>query len=345
MEDLPIEVEPRDSEGRRPNVTFGSSRRIKVFAVVASITVFIGAAVVLARHDAHKTASPVRQAPTTVLLPSTIPVGIATSIGSCRGDNSGPIPFRPTYLPDGWDAGEPVKWVWASTDRASVSGVIEVHRGFDPLTPATASTIVVLGSRARIGPTSDGFAVLFTVGNYGYLCDQWTLAAHPETTLDMLRSVAEHLTTFGVGEQTIDCWEGSAVQGPIPPPDYSIILGVVALPTGRALQANPDSLEDGTSALFAKDGLLFKMGTAFDLSVSSEWTGRLAMGWGSPATPLRDVHVPVCTPTGAQTAWVDLGGGYLLRSPACVTVIVTVGAAQEPVQIGIGAPCPGQAPP
>ena len=97
--------------------------------------------------------------------------------------------------------------------------------------------------------------------------------------------------------------------------------------------------------LFAKDGLLLKAGTAFDLTVAPDWSGRLAFEWNNVGLAVGAIHVPPCTPTGAQTPWFDFRGGYDVVKPGCVSVIVTVGSKQQRVNIGIGAPCPGQTPP
>jgi hypothetical protein len=139
---------------------------------------------------------------------------------------------------------------------------------------------------------------------------------------------------------------------PAPPSESSIILDRVALPTGRALQANPNS---GTNAkLFAKDGLFIRRGALFDLVVPEAWRGRLAVGWGSFSKATSHLRIPGCRPTQRMPSssrwaltddWLVYPGGYFVSQAACVSVLVRAGQTQQTVQIGVGASCPGQSPP
>jgi hypothetical protein len=114
------------------------------------------------------------------------------------------LPFVPRYLPTGWQpVGRHVAHaqretgaieVWAGTDKAtSVYGIIEVWRGADLPIPAPSTTITVLRHPAQFGPISDGSSVLFRVGDPANACDHWALVAHPGTTPEILRTVADHL--------------------------------------------------------------------------------------------------------------------------------------------------------
>ena len=87
------------------------------------------------------------------------------------------------------------------------------------------------------------------------------------------------------------------------------------------------------------------LGGPFDLAVAADWTGRLAFEWDNVDHPVGAIHIPACTATGAQTAWFLYRGGYDVVKPDCVSVIVTVNSQRQRVNIGLGAPCPGQAPP
>jgi hypothetical protein len=137
-----------------------------------------------------------------------------------------------------------------------------------------------------------------------------------------------------------------------PPSESSIILESVALPTGRALQANPDSSPHAT--LFAKDGLFIRRGASFDLVVPQTWRGRLAVGWGSYTKPTTHLRVPGCRPTQRMPSssrwdlsddWLVYPGGYSVSQAACVSLVVRAGHAERTVRIGVGAPRPGQSPP
>lgn len=134
-----------------------------------------------------------------------------------------------------------------------------------------------------------------------------------------------------------------------PPSDFSIVLNRVALPTGRALQVSRGS--DPAAWLFAKEGLLIRRGTSFDLVVPDDWRSRLTVGWGSPAKRTSHLRVPECRPTNTlnpiqeNDEWLAYPGGYWVSEPACVSVLVRAGQSEQTVRIGVGAPCPGQSPP
>jgi hypothetical protein len=139
-----------------------------------------------------------------------------------------------------------------------------------------------------------------------------------------------------------------------PPSGSSIILDGVALPTGRALQANRSSSSDPNEKLFAKDGLFIRRGASFDLVVPEAWRGRLAVGWGSYTKPTSHLRVPGCRPTQRMPSssrwalsddWLVYPGGYSVSQAACVSLIVRAGHTEQTVQIGVGASCPGQSPP
>ena len=139
-----------------------------------------------------------------------------------------------------------------------------------------------------------------------------------------------------------------------PPSESSIILDSVALPTGRALQANQSRNSDPLAKLFAKDGLFIRRGASFELLVPEQWRGRLAVGWGSPGLPTTHLRVPGCRPTQRMPSssrwdltdqWLMYPGGYSVPQVACVSVVVKAGQAEQTVRIGVGAACPGQSPP
>jgi hypothetical protein len=125
---------------------------------------------------------------------------------------------------------------------------------------------------------------------------------------------------------------------------HTVVLGRVVLPTGRALGVNRTA-EDQEFPLFAKDGLVLKAGTSFELIVPSEWRSRLRIGWGSPAHPTTRIQVPRCPAEDPSKPWLAYAGGYFVSEPACVALIVRAANESQRVRIGVGAPCPGQDPP
>lgn len=132
---------------------------------------------------------------------------------------------------------------------------------------------------------------------------------------------------------------------------YSIVFDRVALPTGQVLGAYPSGESDPTARLFAKTGLLIRRGTSFDLVVSDDWRGRLTVGWGSPGKRTSHLRVPGCRPTKTlnpireSDEWLAYAGGYWVSQPACVSLVVRSDQAEQTVQVGVGASCPGQSPP
>jgi hypothetical protein len=103
----------------------------------------------------------------------------------------------------------------------------------------------------------------------------------------------------------------------------------VALTTGRALQANRSGEDDPTARLFAKNGLLVRPGSTFELVVPRRWRDRLTISWGkSPRTS--HLLVSGCgTPGGAD--WLAYAGGYYVDDPACVPLLVRANRASRRV--------------
>jgi hypothetical protein len=131
----------------------------------------------------------------------------------------------------------------------------------------------------------------------------------------------------------------------IPPDDMTIYFDSVALPTSDrypALQtgAQGEFAHDRAGRLFAKTGLYFKPGHAFEVIVPDELRDRLSIGWGS-----RSWRVAVGACDGVPAEWLALPGGYWVADPLCAELIVRSAADEQRVQIGLGVACPGQAPP
>jgi len=139
---------------------------------------------------------------------------------------------------------------------------------------------------------------------------------------------------------------GDYIDAQPPPPDFQIVLGVVALPTSPSHAALGTSAggPDPSLRLFAKTGLVIKAGTNFELIVPDQPADHLAIGWGQNSTPSRRVIVANC-PDGRHTGWLAYPGGYWLSAPACVSLIVRASGKDQFVHIGLGTPCPGQQPP
>ena len=262
-------------------------------------------------------------------------VPLSTGDGPCAGSV---IPFRPIALP-GWDYST---GVWSGIDPVTkAAGIIEITASPAPA-PVDPAPITILGFPGTIGRLTDGFVATFVMGSAADPCTTWSLLAHPQTSLATLRDVAEHLTTLGAGAQIVDCSTGLHGSSATNPGDQNV-LGVVDLPVDRALQTSRTTLDDGESVVFAKNGLIVHPGTSFDVVVPPEWQGRIGIGWGTRSQPRMLVHVPACAqPQNATT--LDFGGGFYARQTVCAPIDVIVDGKTSEVFIGIGTPCPGQAP-
>lgn len=130
-----------------------------------------------------------------------------------------------------------------------------------------------------------------------------------------------------------------------PPDDFEQVLDVVALPASpvypNALQTNARDAADGSVYYFAKTGLWWRGDATFELVVPKELRSDLAIGWGGPAEVAQRVQVD-CE---SAESWMLHPGGYWLREPMCAEIIVQVGPNEQRVEIGLGTPCSGQAPP
>jgi hypothetical protein len=123
------------------------------------------------------------------------------------------------------------------------------------------------------------------------------------------------------------------VGGTTPPDDtYRLVLDAVALPTMTLVPEK--SGEPGW--LFAKQGLVVRAATPVEITVAPEAVTRVRIGWGSPGPQGTTIHVPAC-PSGS--GWLAFAGGYSVRTPTCVPLIVRASGRQEHVGVSVGAGC------
>jgi hypothetical protein len=136
-----------------------------------------------------------------------------------------------------------------------------------------------------------------------------------------------------------------AIDGSPPSAEYTVVLDAVALlasPRSPALQATDSG---GSPLLFARTGLLVRAGVRARLEIPAAVAPDTGIGWsGWPSQPGRAVVVPAC-PDAEGTGWLAFAGGYWADGPLCLPLDVTAGGRQQRVEIGVGAPCAGQAPP
>lgn len=133
-----------------------------------------------------------------------------------------------------------------------------------------------------------------------------------------------------------------------PGADQRVVLGVVALSASTravALQIARDNTQPATVRYFAKDGLIVRAGTAFELVVPTEAAEQLAIRWGGEALTWTRKLTVSCPKDVSSSGWLVYVGGYWLPRPACVPLLVRADGKEQRVLIGAGKPCPGQRPP
>ena len=144
----------------------------------------------------------------------------------------------------------------------------------------------------------------------------------------------------------IDCVNGYRDEAVVPA-GSTIVLGAVALPTDRAVPMVAGPADPGPR-LWSKNALIVSTDVAVELKVPDEWRGRFSFKWGQQRTGDHGVdlvRVPDCSASRGAGQWLAFTGGYYAVDPACVTLIVQARGEEQRVDIGLGAPCAGQAPP
>jgi hypothetical protein len=146
-----------------------------------------------------------------------------------------------------------------------------------------------------------------------------------------------------IAAAALDCRNPIATDTAVPE-TYEQLAGVTALPTSTsspvALQTSPSS---ESLRLFAKTGLLIRAGVEFTIAPSAEWSGRAAAWWGNSGG-VRIAPSSQGGPCGG-TGWLAFPGGFFVAEPGCVPFEIQAANTRLRVEIGMGAPCPGQQPP
>ncbi len=127
-----------------------------------------------------------------------------------------------------------------------------------------------------------------------------------------------------------------------PNPTRRVLLDHVALPPERFPSRPRYSPHGRPFPYWAKNGIEVRYANVtVELVVPVAWRTRFAIGWGSPARAASSVRIPPCTGVGYPTdGWRAYAGGYWVRKPACVPLIVRIGGATTTIRLGIGVDCP-----
>ena len=82
-------------------------------------------------------------------------------------------------------------------------------------------------------------------------------------------------------------------------------------------------------------------GAAFTLSVPEEMRGTMKIGWSNSGSTLANELVnPGCTSNQANADWLIYPGGFWLKEPGCIPLVITKGQTSETIHIPIGKTCP-----
>jgi len=116
---------------------------------------------------------------------------------------------------------------------------------------------------------------------------------------------------------------------------YRIVLGVVSVPPahlGQVVRART-----GPWRYWRKAGLAIRTGSSpVEVSVPRAWRRRVAITWGDTG-PVGALRIEGCPPPA--TAWSAYAGGFYLRAPSCVPVVLQVGSRKATVWLGVGRRC------
>lgn len=137
---------------------------------------------------------------------------------------------------------------------------------------------------------------------------------------------------------TVSCDSAAMfMEPPKVPADYRVLFARVAVPPRYLPQVVSVS---GDWPYWRKAGLLVRAGAkGVSVSVPPAWRDRVAIEWGDSGT-VPAFRIAPCT--RPPNRWNVYTGGFYLRSPACVPLVVRVGARSTTVRFGLGTRCPAK---
>jgi hypothetical protein len=142
--------------------------------------------------------------------------------------------------------------------------------------------------------------------------------------------------------QILPC-DVAAGQAPAPNPVDRVLSGRVAVPPKQP-KIRLDYSGHGRFPYSVKYGLTVRAGNRpVDLIVPRAWRRTYMIGWGNdasgrPAPASSIVRVLGC-PVEPASPWLTYAGGYSLRKPACIALLIRAGGRTALVRIGFGRSC------
>jgi hypothetical protein len=134
------------------------------------------------------------------------------------------------------------------------------------------------------------------------------------------------------GSSTVTCESAIMVTEPVRPTVERVLFGRVAVPQRDLLQV---VRVPGRQPYWRKAGMLVRADSPrVSVSVPAAWRSRVAIEWGDSGV-VASLHFAACS----THRWNAYAGGFYVRRPACVPLIVRVARRATQVRFGIGRRC------
>jgi hypothetical protein len=151
-------------------------------------------------------------------------------------------------------------------------------------------------------------------------------------------AVALGATTSGTRIPTVTCDDHIVFFGERAPPPDTLVLGRVRMPRPREVLSLPPPYR-GKPRL-AKRGLSVTAGAPVVLEVPRRYRRVYGLTYGRAGGRGLGAHAIRVRPCPASfKAWTSWAGGYLVRKPACVTLVVRADGRSARVPLNIGRRC------
>ena len=134
-----------------------------------------------------------------------------------------------------------------------------------------------------------------------------------------------------------------------PPPGWTSVLDVIALPEDQILQRG--RFDDQIGRWFSKFGLVIRADRTFTVSVAQASQANAVMSWNSGSgAPVASIDITSCSgvcqtdfqpncPLGESGEWVVYPGGVWTIEPDCIALEIAVDGQTATARLPIGVQC------
>jgi hypothetical protein len=132
-----------------------------------------------------------------------------------------------------------------------------------------------------------------------------------------------------------------AIFGNAASPRRRILFARVAVPRESFVMQPHAAQANRPLPYFAKQGIQLHSGRQpVEVLVPNRWRSRFAIGWGENGGPQQAsaVRLLACSPVLGH-AWLTYPGGYFVRKPACVPLVIRIGRETTRIRLSIGKSC------